>query len=232
MIYLDQRGNGRSDREPRDAWTLAQWGGDVFEFCRTLEIERPIVFGVSFGGFVALSYATRHPEHAGKLILCSTFARARAFVDRSIELYEKFGGAELGDLARRFLLDGVADQELYAEWNGKSRAHYSRRAKSDPEAAAREIRTAKPGLHFGGPGGEGHTFDMRGDLAKISCPALVIGGEEDPQTPIEGQEEIAAGIRPDLVRFARIADAGHGPYRDEPETVFAIMREFILAKDD
>ena len=58
VIYIDHRGNGRSDREPREAWNLAQWGDDVYEFCRALEIERPIVFGGSFGGFVAISYAS------------------------------------------------------------------------------------------------------------------------------------------------------------------------------
>ena len=45
VIYIDHRGNGRSDRQPQDAWNLAQWGDDVYEFCRALEIERPIVMG-------------------------------------------------------------------------------------------------------------------------------------------------------------------------------------------
>ena len=27
VVFLDQRGNGRSDPGPREAWTLAQWGG-------------------------------------------------------------------------------------------------------------------------------------------------------------------------------------------------------------
>lgn len=29
IIYLDHRGNGRSDTGPKEAWTLAQWGDDV-----------------------------------------------------------------------------------------------------------------------------------------------------------------------------------------------------------
>src|SRR6266850_1503525 len=73
VIYLDQRGQGRSSGEP-DTWTLANWGDDVKGFCDALGIEQPIVYGGSFGGFVAQSYATRHPEHPGKLILVSTAA--------------------------------------------------------------------------------------------------------------------------------------------------------------
>ena len=72
LIMLDQRGNGRSDHgEPR-LWRLAQWGDDVKAFCDILGIEKPIVLGYSFGGFVAQSYAIRHPDHPSKLILYST----------------------------------------------------------------------------------------------------------------------------------------------------------------
>ncbi len=59
VIYLDQRGHGRSDRSSREHWTLAQWADDVREFCNVLGIENPIVLGVSFGGYVAMTYAIR-----------------------------------------------------------------------------------------------------------------------------------------------------------------------------
>src|SRR6266852_1265320 len=72
VVFLDHRGNGRSDPGPQESWTLAQWGDDVRAFCDALGIERPIVYGASFGGMVALAYATRHPAHPAKLILVST----------------------------------------------------------------------------------------------------------------------------------------------------------------
>jgi pimeloyl-ACP methyl ester carboxylesterase len=34
-----------------------------------------MVCGLSFGGFVAQAYATRYPEHPGKLILLSSVAK-------------------------------------------------------------------------------------------------------------------------------------------------------------
>ena len=78
VIYLDHRSNGRSDRTPPDRWTLANWAEDVRAFCEALEIEKPIVMGTSFGGFVAMAYGTRHPEHPGKLIFCTTSAKWRS----------------------------------------------------------------------------------------------------------------------------------------------------------
>ena len=47
------------------------------------------------------------------------------------------------------------------------------------------------------------------DLARVQCPTLVMGGEEDPMTPIECQADIAAALTPHLVRFERFAACGH-----------------------
>ena len=63
---------------------LAQWGDDVWEFCDVLGIENPIVYGASFGGMVALSYATRHPAHPAKLILVSTEAAGHSHLERRV----------------------------------------------------------------------------------------------------------------------------------------------------
>src|SRR5208282_5085640 len=90
VVYLDHRGNGRSDRGDPKKWNLPQWGDDLRAFCDALEIERPVVLGNSFGGMVAMSYATRHPDHPAKLVLSSTAAVSRR--DRSLEMFQKRGG--------------------------------------------------------------------------------------------------------------------------------------------
>ena len=47
-----------------------------------MDIKEPIVLGVSAGGFVAMAYGIRHPQHPGKLVLVST--QAKMDVERSI----------------------------------------------------------------------------------------------------------------------------------------------------
>jgi proline iminopeptidase len=64
-------------------------------------------------------------------------------------------------------------------------------------------------------------------LDRIKCPTLIVAGEDDPITPIADMEDIAAAIRPDLVRLERFAGAGHGVYRDRPDAFFSILRDFI-----
>jgi len=62
IVYLDQRGSGRSDTGPPQSWTWTQWADDVALFCAALGIERPILVGTSSGGLVAMVCAARHPE--------------------------------------------------------------------------------------------------------------------------------------------------------------------------
>src|SRR3954463_7479404 len=126
VIYLDHRGNGRSDDGPRERWTLAQWGDDVRAFCDALGIVDPIVLGASFGGMVALAYATRHPAHPAKLILVSTEAKGGSHLERRIALFERFGGPEVGALARRRFLDGENDPATIADWLRLAFPHYTR----------------------------------------------------------------------------------------------------------
>src|SRR5579862_1069073 len=77
IVYLDHRGQGRSDHDVPARWTLARWADDVRGACDALGIVKPIVLGQSFGGMVAMAYATRHPDHPGKVIFSSTSARMR-----------------------------------------------------------------------------------------------------------------------------------------------------------
>jgi proline iminopeptidase len=229
VIYLDHRGNGRSDAGPQETWTLAQWGDDVRAFCDALGIANPIVLGVSFGGMVALAYATRHPAHPGKLILISTEAVGGSYRERRVELFERFGGPEVGALARRRFLEagGQPDQAALDDWRRLALPLYTRTPR-DPDAMRRAIGRMETLRWFTRPGGESRTFDMLADLSRIQCPTLVLGGEDDPMHPIESQADIAAALPAHLVRFERFANCGHAVVPDAGERAIATIRNFIV----
>ena len=230
VVFLDHRGNGRSDPGPRESWTLAQWADDVHAFCETLGIARPIVYGASFGGTVALAYATRHPEHPAKLALVSTEAAADTHLDRRVALFERLGGPEVGALARRRFLEshGHADPASVEAWLRLAFPLYTRTPR-DPDVAKRAVRSLEVTHWFTRPGGEGHTFDFVRQLSRVQCPTLVLGGEDDPMTPIECQADIAAALPADLVRFERFAGCGHAVVPDAPERAMAVIRDFIAS---
>jgi proline iminopeptidase len=226
IIYVDHRGNGRSTGGDPKTWTLAQWGDDVKAFCDVLGIEKPIVYGASFGGMVALAYATRNPEHPAKLILVSTEAAGHTHLERRVALFEQLGGPELGALARRRFLEGRLDAEALETWIRLALPVYTRRPRS-PETMKRAIRRPEVNHWFARPGGEGRTFNFFPALSRIQCPTLVLGGEEDPMTPIECQQDLVAALPAHFVRFERFPNCGHGVIADAPLRAFEVIRDFI-----
>ena len=220
LVYLDHRGNGRSERGTPEQWNLAQWGDDVRAFCDALGIEKPVVFGNSFGGMVAMAYATRHPDHPGKLVLSSTTAKSR--FDRVLAAFERLGGPEAREAARLYWEKPCA--ETLPDYTRLCFPLYSRTPR-DPNANSRTVWNFELMYRFGS--GEDQTFDLLPDLAKIRCPTLVMGGEDDPVCPIADQVDIAAAIPRQWVRFERFAGCGHGVYRDDPRRAFAVLREFL-----
>ncbi len=228
IIYLDHRGNGRSEDGARESWNLAQWGDDVSAFCDALGIVNPIVLGASFGGMVALAYATRHPDHPSRLVLISTEAAGGMHRERRVALFERFGGPEVGALARRRFLEvqGQADRAALEAWRRVAMPLYTRTPR-DPDMARRAINRSEVLHWFTRPDGESHAFNMFPDLGRIQCPTLVLGGEDDPMIPIECQADIAAALPPHLVQFERFANCGHAVVPDAPERAIAVIRDFI-----
>lgn len=72
VLYVDLRAQGQSGRPPVASGTLEQMADDVTPLCWLLGIGRPVIFGHSAGGFVALHMAVCHPGLVGGLILCDT----------------------------------------------------------------------------------------------------------------------------------------------------------------
>jgi proline iminopeptidase len=72
LVYYDHRGNGRSGRPPLETLTFEQFCSDADTLREYLGFEKTAVLGYSFGGFIALEYALRYPDHLSHLILLDT----------------------------------------------------------------------------------------------------------------------------------------------------------------
>lgn len=226
VVYVDHRGNGRSDRSTPDTWTLDQWADDVHAFCQALEIEKPIVYGSSFGGIVAMAYAIRYPQHPGKLALVSTTAQARSHTAAKVAMFQRLGGNEAGALAQRRFVDGDTSPGVLARWLELALPLYTQ-SPHDAAATARLAFNRECTAWFNRVGGEGRDFDFLADLGRISCPTLVLAGALDPMLPVECQRDVAAALRSDVVQYREFAHCGHGVVPDAPDEAMAVIREFI-----
>ena len=223
VIYLDHRGNGRSEAGDPSTWTLPHWADDVKGFCDALGIRRPVVLGLSFGGFVAQSYAARHPGHPAALILVATAARMDFAV--VFDAFERFGGPEARAVAEAYWTGPTP--EIEARYAEVCQPLLALRGPRDPDARRRVVQRDETTIRFGGVNKAQGRMDLRADLTNIRCPVLVMAGERDPITPIAFSEEIVRRLASQRVRFERFPDCGHALHLDAPERSFALIREFI-----
>lgn len=223
LIFLDHRGQGRSDESTRDRWTLDTWIDDVAAFCDVLGIEAPIILGQSFGGMVGLGLAIRYPELPSRLIVSSSVARFRA--ERALAMFEELGGSPARDVAATFFRD--PNQESFDAFMVTCFPLYGR-APRDPNVRARVRLRPEVNFHFFG--GEFQTFDWFPDLHRIRCPTLILAGEVDPIATVRDHEELAAAIAGSQLELFQ--DAGHGVFRDKPDEALAIIRDFICASGE
>jgi len=228
VIYYDHRGNGQSERGPLESLNLWQWGDDVKAFCDVLGVQSPIVLGHSFGGFVAESYMTRHPEHPAKVILSST--QGRSGKDESFATYQRLGGAPAEQAARAAFTDQSLENML--EFQRVCRPLYHR-TEGHGLPTRPGIFTAETLLYFWRDhvevsDGAWRDFSFLEALASTQCPVLILGGDDDPACPLSFQEELAAVIPPALVSFHHFANCGHGTYFDCPEETERVLRDFLV----
>jgi pimeloyl-ACP methyl ester carboxylesterase len=219
LVLIDHRGQGRSDGDDPAEWTLDRWVSDIVEFCRALELERPIVLGQSFGGVVSLAVAARHPDLPAKLVVSSSLAKFRP--DRAFPMFERLGGPEVREVAERHFRE--LTEETAEEFLRVCLPVYNPRP-MDPDVIARVRLKLEVGNHFFR--NEFFEVDLFPELAGIRCPTLVLGGELDPITPVADSQDIAAAIPQAELRI--FEGAGHGVFRDKPEEAVAAIREFVL----
>ena len=227
ILYLDHRGNGRSLPSDPSSWTLERWGDDIRALCDSLGIDKPIVFGNSFGGIVAMSYMIRHPGHTAGVILSSTGAWYD--FERVFAAFERRGGQPARKAAENFWLRQAPED--HAEYQRLCTPLYGTRPPPDPDQDARSVANLDVARHFLQPGAEIHRMDLRGALAAVRSPVLVLAGREDPITPPEFSEEIVAHLPPANTEMHIFEGCGHGPFRDDPQQVMAVMRRWIGALD-
>lgn len=219
LIFLDHRGQGRSDESSPDRWNLDTWIHDIAGFCDVLGVERPILLGHSFGGMVALGVAIRYPELLSKLIVSNSAAKFRP--ERALEMFERLGGEDARAAAQEYF-EGPSEERLERFMEVCYPLYGT--VPPDPDVRARILARPEVGIHYFAD--EINTYDWFPTLDRIACPTLLLACELDPITPVAGHEEMAAAIPG--ARLEVFADAGHAPWRDRPADALAVIRDFVL----
>ncbi|TDB72997.1 alpha/beta fold hydrolase [Micromonospora sp. KC723] len=229
LVRLDLRGTGES-AIPADPATYRcdRQVADVEAARVALGLERLDLLGHSAGASLALLYAARHPERVGALVLVtpSPIAVGLEVTDRDRrEVAETRRGEPWypeAFAALRRIWSGRATADDWAaitpftwgRWDDASRAEAARQAK--------ERNTEAAGTYYSDSVFE--PMAVRGALADLDAPVLLVAGEYDVALPPKRIVEYAT-------LFPRgesvvLAGCGHQPWFDEPETFVRALTAF------
>ena len=225
MVYLDQRGSGRSASAPGGRYGLARQVQDLEELRQQLGLTRWVLMAHSFGAVIATAYATRYPERVQALVVANGVLNPSA----SLASMVQYGDSLLPAAARPALPPtaplpqrfGMVMQAL-----GQHKLDYQLQYASDT-AAARAARVVRqqPGNHdfaakvFGLPE---YGQDFAPATARLLMPVLVLAGHDD----------FAAGPRHyQSFRFPRQRVVGlpgrHNSLTENPALARQAVRAFV-----
>lgn len=227
LVYFDHRGQGRSARGAKETYTLDNNVEDMEALRQHLGLDQIVVIGASYGGMVALTYASRYPKNVSHLIAIVTVPDYR-FLERAKAILAEWGTEEQKAIAQRLWDGNFENEEQLREYFNVMRSRYSITFDPDSPPKAWDRAILSPDAINVAFGGFLRTYDVRGELHKITAPTLVIGARHDWICPPEFSEEIASAIpNADLRIFE---NSGHSIRADEPEALLDAIAGFIVYK--
>lgn len=198
-LLVDNRGVGQSDMPP-GPYSSAMMADDYAGLMDALQIDRARVIGCSMGSAIAQQLAIRHPQRVESLVLMCPWARCDRYAR---DVFEHLRVAKAKLTAAEFVR--YIQLLIFTKPYWDSDAGYQ--TLLEGRLLATEDPSPQPLHALEAQADACVTHDVLGDLGRIGCRTLVIGGKDDIFTPRWMAEEVAAGI-PNC-ELHLYADAGH-----------------------
>lgn len=221
VILYDHRGCGRSDHGDPTLWRMEQWADDVVGVCDALGVEKPIIYGHSFGGMVAQMHAVRHPGKASKYVFAGTGPRFD--VAMSAEGFRRQGGNAAGEAWTNFITS--PSQQTTAEFVKHCRHLYTVSRTMDADVEARTITNTQLLVDFFNR--EIKLFNVEKELSAVATPVLILGGNEDPVMPPAYQDALESALKSALVTRFNFQNCGHTLATDAPDQLARVLRDWV-----
>ena len=215
IIALDQRGHGNSQWAIPPAYSCIDYVNDLDRLIETLQFNGIVLMGHSLGALHATMYAATRPEKVSGLIhidiepcpptwnkkyLHDLYENLSPYYSSNTEFIEEV--KKNSPYADKEMLSDIALFALYKKEDGKFYRKYDR-----------EVL-----YHF-------DRYDLRPCLAKITCPTLIIRGEESRVMRQEIAEEMRGAIKKS--RLVEIPRATHPVHTDNPPKFQEAVLDFL-----
>lgn len=192
---------------------------DVASLLDALQLDTVHVAGASFGALAGMALAAAHPTRVRSLSVITATDRVTGEMWRGTETMRCAALAAAGGGNGSQVFDLLAPATFSAGWRSEH---------ADLLAQRRGAIARLPAAWFEGLVGlldSLRGLDLRPELSRITCPALVVGAELDETFPVEHSRAVAAGIPG--ARLAIVAGAPHGMVVERPSDIVALIAAFV-----
>jgi len=211
VLRFDTRGHGMSDT-PAGEYSLEMLAEDAKGLFDALGIKSCHWVGLSMGGMIGQAFALRYPGEFKTLVLADTTSRyppeaKGLWEERIATVHAKGMDAMVEGTLSRWFTDGFrsARRDICGRIEAMIRA--------TPVAGYAGCCNAIPKINF------------TSRLKEITCPTLVIVGEQDAGTPVEMAREIHAAMPGS--ELVIIPSASHLSNIEQPEAFNKAISGFL-----
>ena len=232
LIFYDQRGNGKSPAYNLDSIKLDVFVQDIESIREKLGIDKLVLFGHSFGGYLAYLYTLKYPEHVDAIIGCdvgpltekgnqefsANWKKQLEQIDiKSIKEMPGMTEAAKGmpDDFLKITANRFYDKTVVADFILNSRTEFMNLAKGE-EVQNRLYREMEKTLLY------------QKEYQKPNAYALFLHGAEDP-IPVYSSEH---WVKIFNARLEIIKGSNHFPFVEKTDEVASIINKFLRAKKD
>jgi 3-oxoadipate enol-lactonase len=213
-IAFDNRGAGRSDK-PDGTYNLEQMADDAIAVLDAAGIESAHVVGLSMGGAISQIITLKYPQRVRSLTLVATACRNHEWREELLSswatLAQTDGMGAVGREAARWMIGPRSFRRLLPAlgWMGAQQLF------NPAGAFVSQINAIL----------STEDEDLTADLSNITCPAMVVVGNQDVLTPRGDAEEIASRIP--TAELVIISGGAHGLHIERASTFNRVLLEFL-----
>lgn len=220
LHFYDHRGNGRSTApENWEDITIDSLVEDAEALRQSLGLEKFVLFGHSYGSFIAQEYALRYPDNLSGLILGNTIPNL-SYPPNFPSWAPEEGLAAVGKL---FSEPFATDEDWAQTWSTALPVYWKN---PDPELLGdihqRTHYKAAAWNRGSALLADYNTIDKLGDL---TVPTLLLGGREDFITGPQAHEDMHK-VLPNST-LAIFENSGHFPFITEKNVYKAVVQQWV-----
>ena len=192
-------------------FSIRDMAADQAAALQSLGIERACVMGVSQGGMIAQYLAIEYPDLVEKLVLAVTTPYPSPMTRNCVKSWMEL--AHRGD--HKALMIDTAERSYSPAYLKRYRMAYPILGMvGKPKSYERFLANAEAILGF----------DARDELGRISCPTLILAGEDDKIVGAEASHELHECIAgSELFVYPGLGHAAYEEASDFNERIFAFL---------